>query len=418
MTAVTLFPNTTGAKTYTLTYDEHGNLISKTNNVDPTDLTLYTWDGRNRLVSISAVDPVGTSTASFNYDATGRRIQRSIVYRSNAQRTYYVYDGMQAIGELLDGQLAATILTGLNIDEVIARAVSLSDAADGVTMKSYITDALGSVLAMTRIDQSPEVFYAYSAYGEVQLLGVDGQAPTNANQYTGRENDGVLGGTNGANLFYYRARYYDPTINRFIAEDPLGVTPTEPNLYSYAINQPTKYVDPEGTIALPLLTGGMGMIGGFYGALAAQLAFNGGNWKCVDWQDVFLSGVIGFAAGAALPFVGGSVFGVMGLGSVANTLQTLTSNYLRNGDPMPPGGDGYQMMQAMIAGAVGGVVGGVFRPVPALNRALPALLQPNYYHRALSSQAGVQQFTTQTAGGAVTGARSALSAAQDCVCKR
>jgi hypothetical protein len=69
---------------------------------------------------------------------------------------------------------------------------------------------------------------------------------------------------------YYRARYYSPTLHRFIAEDPLRITqevasdpflPSLPhvkvsddtahyvqalNSYSYAVNSPVVYADPSG----------------------------------------------------------------------------------------------------------------------------------------------------------------------------
>lgn len=54
---------------------------------------------------------------------------------------------------------------------------------------------------------------AYSAYGETAVLGPDGG---NALRYTGREDD-------GSGLFYYRARYYDPVLKRFVSEDPIGL---------------------------------------------------------------------------------------------------------------------------------------------------------------------------------------------------
>jgi RHS repeat-associated protein len=56
-------------------------------------------------------------------------------------------------------------------------------------------------------------FYAYSPYGEVAVLGPD---EGNALRYTGREDDGTA-------LYYYRARYYDPGLKRFISEDPIGI---------------------------------------------------------------------------------------------------------------------------------------------------------------------------------------------------
>ncbi len=60
---------------------------------------------------------------------------------------------------------------------------------------------------------------------------------------TGRENDST-------GLYFYRARYYSPTLQRFISEDPIGFDGGI-NLYTYAGNQPTGRVDPSGTYDYP-----------------------------------------------------------------------------------------------------------------------------------------------------------------------
>jgi RHS repeat-associated protein len=62
----------------------------------------------------------------------------------------------------------------------------------------------------------------------------------NALQYTGRENDGT-------GLYYYRARYYDPGLKRFISEDPIGTT-AGLNFYSYVEGNPISFSDPTGLI--------------------------------------------------------------------------------------------------------------------------------------------------------------------------
>ncbi len=52
-------------------------------------------------------------------------------------------------------------------------------------------------------------------------------------------------------LYYYGARYYDPTIGRFISPDTIVQNPANPqslNRYSYVLNNPLKYVDPTGLI--------------------------------------------------------------------------------------------------------------------------------------------------------------------------
>jgi RHS repeat-associated protein len=258
MTSITLYPDTASAKTYALTYDDHGNLVQKQNTAVPSEVSLYTWDARNRLTGIAMSEAGQTSTAAFKYDAAGRRVERMISMGGVFQRTQYVYDGIQVIGELADGRLAATMLTGLNVDEVIARTVNVTAASaeNPLATKSYLADALNSVLAMTLPNQNPEVFYSYSPYGETTHLGVELDNRANSNQYTARENDGVVGATAGGALYYYRARYYDPVLKRFIGEDPIGLHGGM-NVYAYVGGDPIQYSDPMG------LANGGGNQGGY-----------------------------------------------------------------------------------------------------------------------------------------------------------
>src|SRR5437016_11977444 len=75
-------------------------------------------------------------------------------------------------------------------------------------------------------------------------------APTaslvNPFQYTARESDTESG------LYYYRARYYDPTAGRFISEDPndQGSLYDNPNLYEYVENNPANWIDALGLYPL------------------------------------------------------------------------------------------------------------------------------------------------------------------------
>jgi RHS repeat-associated protein len=57
----------------------------------------------------------------------------------------------------------------------------------------------------------------------------------------------------GTGLYYYGARYYDPTIGRFISADPMVKSLANPqafNRYSYVLNNPLKHVDPSGLIPI------------------------------------------------------------------------------------------------------------------------------------------------------------------------
>ena len=69
---------------------------------------------------------------------------------------------------------------------------------------------------------------------------------TNPYGFTGRVLD------NESGLMYYRARYYDTNVGRFINEDPIGLLGGM-NLYVYCLNNPVNWVDPEGKITAPTI---------------------------------------------------------------------------------------------------------------------------------------------------------------------
>lgn len=78
--------------------------------------------------------------------------------------------------------------------------------------------------------------YFYEPFGQTTALGTE----NNPFQYTGRENDST-------GLYYYRARYYNPVLGRFLSEDPEGFEGDGPNFYVYVANNPINLIDPEGT---------------------------------------------------------------------------------------------------------------------------------------------------------------------------
>ncbi len=64
--------------------------------------------------------------------------------------------------------------------------------------------------------------------------------------FVGREYLPALG------LYYFRARFYDPRLGRFLSPDPIGPAVDDPatlDRYAYARNAPTRYGDPLGLVA-------------------------------------------------------------------------------------------------------------------------------------------------------------------------
>ncbi|MCW5631785.1 MAG: Ig-like domain-containing protein [Rubrivivax sp.] len=199
-----------------ISYDEEGNLLTKDCGQGRIS---YTWNSQNQLTGVSGLG----LTAEFVYDALGRRLSRTI----SGSATSYIYDGPQVIAEVRQHGESAGILTGPWIDEVVARLALSGDL-------SFLADAVGSVVSETREDGGVAVIRGYSPYG----AAVSDGATDNESRYVAREFDST-------GLYYYRARYYDPTLLRFLSEDPLGLS-SGVSRYVYAQGDPVGLVDPYG----------------------------------------------------------------------------------------------------------------------------------------------------------------------------
>ncbi|MBI5674311.1 MAG: hypothetical protein HZC48_00585 [Nitrospirae bacterium] len=204
-------------------YDNNGSMTSVTNSCGTTN---YTWDVRNQLIGINGFkSDCTTLSATFKYDTLGRRIEKTI----NGTTTKYLYDRVDIIQEI-QGTAKTNYIRTLNIDEPLTRI-----KADG-TIRHYLRDALGSVIALTDDSGVVKTTYSYDPFGNTT---VSGESSDNPFQYTGRENDGT-------GLYYYRARYYSPELQRFISEDPIGLDGGDVNFYAYVGNNPVSWVDPLG----------------------------------------------------------------------------------------------------------------------------------------------------------------------------
>jgi RHS repeat-associated protein len=141
----------------------------------------------------------------------------------------YVYDGLNPLQEKNGVIVTANLLTGLGIDEFFTRT-------DGVGVRSLLPDALGSTVALGDGTGTLQTQYTYEPFGFTTQTGA---ASTSSYKFTGREDD-------GSGLYYYRARYFQPRLQRFIAEDPIGFRGGDMNLYAYVWNTPLQMRDSSG----------------------------------------------------------------------------------------------------------------------------------------------------------------------------
>jgi RHS repeat-associated protein len=211
----------TASPTATYTYDYNGNTLTK---VVGSNTTTYAWDFENRLSNLTLPGTGGTVT--FKYDPFGRRI-----YKSSASGTsIFAYDGDNLVEETnSSGTAVARYSQGLNIDEPLAML-------RGGATSFYHADGLGSITSLSNASGSVVQTYAFDSFGN--QTGSSGSL-TNSLRYTGREFDSETG------LYYYRARYFDPSAGRFLSEDRLGFQGGA-NFYRYARNSPLIWTDPSG----------------------------------------------------------------------------------------------------------------------------------------------------------------------------
>ncbi len=213
------------------TYDANGNTLS-----DPSGKS-YSWDFENRLTQ--AVNP-GVGTTTFRYDPFGRRVQKS----GPLGTTNYLYDGMSVNANVIQevdnsGNVLGRYTRTHAVDE------SLAELRSG-TISYYQADALGTVTSLSNPTGVLANTYAYDSFGK---LTASTGTLTNPFQYTGRDFDPETG------LSYYRARYYDQAIGRFVSEDPIRFAGSS-IFYVYVHNRPVDATDPTGLWILVCSRGG------------------------------------------------------------------------------------------------------------------------------------------------------------------
>jgi RHS repeat-associated protein len=232
----------TGTLVYQYKYDANGSMVAKYDGAG-VKLLGITYDQR-RLAS--AMVPVDVSdSASFKYDANFYRVEK----QTSQLTDKYLLEGehLEATYNKND-ELKAKFLRGAVIDEVIT---SFEKNENGLlSSHTYHHDQVNSVIATTDHNGSPEYAVYAGPFGEQHTAQNFRSKPL---QYTGRPLDGETG------LYYYRARYYDPEIGRFISEDPIGFAGGI-NFYAYVGNNPLVYNDPTGNGKASLYDDGVKLI--------------------------------------------------------------------------------------------------------------------------------------------------------------
>ena len=278
-----------------ITHDEIGNPLN-----DGT--WTYTWNGR-QLASMTN----GTTTWSYKYNADGLRTEKT-----DGTTSYkYIYSGdkliqMSAGNDVLkftyDGGTPATV------------------TYNGSTYY-YVTNLQGDVVAIVSGQGRLMGSYSYDAWGNVSSSNGFSATLTQLNplRYRGYTYDSET------QLYYLQSRYYDSEMGRWINADDtayLGADGTllSNNLFAYCSNNPVIKVDKTGNLglAIGIFIGASAVIGGLAGAFTA--ACTGGNIL----EGALEGAALGAVAATATVFVPQLVAAIVPTTMAASTVATLS----------------------------------------------------------------------------------------------
>ncbi|MGO1059171.1 DNRLRE domain-containing protein [Planococcus sp. FY231025] len=205
------------------TYDDNGNRLKD-------GKYSYVYDKFNRLTSVKNLS--GATISIYAYDEKGRRISKT----TNGKTTNYHYD--QGINVLFETDNSGNVTTEYIYDSFGLPTVMTKNNLNYYFIYNsnheitYLTDQKGVVVAS----------YTYDAWGNI--LTEDGPMATeNPFRYKSYYYD------YDTEMYYLIARYYEPTEGVFISSDPNGgdiESPNTQNGYNYAINNPVRFIDPDG----------------------------------------------------------------------------------------------------------------------------------------------------------------------------
>ncbi len=192
-----------------ISYDKDGNLLTY-------GTYTFSYDTQSQLTQ--AIN--GSTTVNFEYDPLMRQVIKNVTGGNDTRFLYsgsdQIIDYNQSTGSLINHYIYGNSL------------IASVDSTGAVTYNHE--DQSGSVIATTNSSGTVTNQYSYSPFGESSTFTASGFG------YTGQRFDSELG------LYYLRARYYYPSLGRFLQPDPIGYSGGL-NLYTYVVNDPLNLYD-------------------------------------------------------------------------------------------------------------------------------------------------------------------------------
>ena len=250
------------------------------------------YDAWNRLIRVTED---GTTIAEYQYDGRGFRILNRVPAQSNstsdAFRHFYYSTNWQELEQRIDQSpipnsqsltLVSQHVWGLRyIDDLILRD-SVANSTGELTERLYaLQDANWNVTAIADAGGTIAERYRYSAYGQPAIFtaafGVLSESCYGWEYlFTGRTYD------SDTRLQDTRYRWCDPSLGRWMSEDPIGLAGGDVNLYRYVNGQPLTSADPFG---LEVLIVNRFVYGGFIAHTFIRVTGSNGNVTTFSGTD-------------------------------------------------------------------------------------------------------------------------------------
>ncbi|MGO9108944.1 MAG: Calx-beta domain-containing protein [Thermoguttaceae bacterium] len=194
------------------------------------------YDGANRRIQVSTNFNGGTPGTVTNDYYSGQQLVESDITTNGVKSGYqYVWSPRYIDAPILRDTLnsSGNVVTAL-------RVFYLGDANYNVT--ALVSASSGQVLER----------YSYTPYGVLTAYNSAWGSPSptpsstygNAILYSGHQLDPAI------SLYYCRARFYDPALQRFVSQDPMGYAAGDMNVYRYCGDGPLNATDPTGEVIL------------------------------------------------------------------------------------------------------------------------------------------------------------------------
>jgi RHS repeat-associated protein len=223
-------------------------------------ITEYTWDQRNRLVSVIDRPSEGansTQEVTYQYDYQNRLVRKNLdpdgaSGYATMHQTAFVYDGIETLmqfekdgtGDIATSGLSHRYLYGAAVDQVLADEVVDNGAAEDVlwTLGDYLNSVRDLAVYNSGNNTTTAVNHrVFDAFGRL----TSETDPTTGNPatvhsfmaFTGKPFDKDIGEQYNIN------RWYEPATGKWLSVDPEAA---DVNLYRYVGNNPNAWFDPTG----------------------------------------------------------------------------------------------------------------------------------------------------------------------------